>query len=87
LIDATQCDHALDGDNDVDSLRTLHQRHEAATRSYQVKIADWNRLQNARRRAGKKAQTAREFLQYLGVLELSRRLRTSDPGSPPRSAR
>jgi Fe-S-cluster containining protein len=68
LIDATQCDYALDGSNDLDGMRSLHQRHEAATRAYQGKIADWNRLQQKRKRAGKKPQTARKFLEYLGVI-------------------
>jgi hypothetical protein len=48
-------------------MRSLHQRYEAATNAYQQKIADWNRLQKRRTRAGKQPQTARQFLAYLGI--------------------
>jgi Fe-S-cluster containining protein len=68
LIDAADCKYELDGENDLDQMRGLHQRYEAATRAYQLKIADWNRLQLKRRREGKALQTARQFLTYLGVL-------------------
>jgi Fe-S-cluster containining protein len=73
LIDAAQCDYALDGVNDVDSMRSLHQRYEAATRAYQQKIAAWNRLQTQRKRAGKALRTARKFLEYLGAMAAPRR--------------
>lgn len=67
LIDATDCRYELDGDNDVASIKTLHERHESATKAYQDKVAEWNRIQKRRKRAGKAAQTAGEFLKYLGV--------------------
>jgi Fe-S-cluster containining protein len=67
LIDATECPYELDGENSVDALRVLHERHEQATRSYQEKVAEWNAQQKRRRRSGKAAQTAREFLEYLGL--------------------
>ena len=67
LIDAADCQYELDGHNDPGKLRTLHQRYEAATTAYQQKIADWNRLQRRRKRAGKQPQTARQFLAYLGI--------------------
>jgi Fe-S-cluster containining protein len=66
LIDATDCRYELDGQNELTSIYELHQRHEGATRAYQDKVAEWNGLQKRRRRAGKAAQTAREFLAYLG---------------------
>jgi len=69
LIEAADCKYELDGDNDVEEMRELHQRHEAATTAYQQKVADWNLLQQRRKRAGKKPQTARQFLTYLGIAE------------------
>ena len=69
LIDAADCRYELDGQNDLDEMRDLHQRYEAATAVYQQKIADWNRLQQRRKRQGKQAQTARQFLSYLGIGE------------------
>ncbi|MFO7181095.1 MAG: YkgJ family cysteine cluster protein [Pseudomonadota bacterium] len=68
LIQAADCRYELDGDNDVDRLRTLHERYEAATSAYQEKIASWNALQRKRKRAGKRAQSARAFLRFLEVL-------------------
>jgi Fe-S-cluster containining protein len=67
LIQATECPHELDGENDPDLLRTLHVRYEAATRKYQEKIAEWNREQRRLRRAGRSAQSARKFLEFLGL--------------------
>jgi len=67
LIQAAECLYESDGVNDVDQMRTLHQAYEAATRDYQDKIATWNGLQTRRRREQKNAQTAREFLSFLGL--------------------
>ena len=67
LIQAADCRYAKDGDNDVDSLRSLHERHERAMERYEARIAEWNREQRRRRRNGKSAQTSREFLEFLGV--------------------
>lgn len=67
LIQATDCPHELDGDNDAQALRALHTRYQAATRHYQEKIAAWNRQQKQRRRAGKLAQSGAKFLQFLGL--------------------
>jgi Fe-S-cluster containining protein len=67
LIDATDCKYELNAENDVDSLRTLHDRHEGATRAYQVKVAEWNQRQSGRQRRGKKPETAAAFLAFLGL--------------------
>jgi Fe-S-cluster containining protein len=68
LIQATDCQYELDGENDPDAIRELHQRHEAATSAYQARVAEWNKEQTRRARAGRAAQSAREFLSFLGVV-------------------
>lgn len=68
LIQATDCLYELDGKNDPNQIRELHQRHEGATGAYHERIAEWNGEQTKRVRQGKRAQTAREFLTFLGVL-------------------
>lgn len=68
LIQATDCQYELDGDNDPGAIQELHQRHEAATAAYQLRVAEWNKEQQRRTRAGRAAQTAREFLSFLGVV-------------------
>jgi Fe-S-cluster containining protein len=68
LIQAADCRYELDGKNDPDGIRELQQRHESATAAYQARIAEWNREQARRTRQGKRAQTAREFLAFLGVV-------------------
>jgi Fe-S-cluster containining protein len=66
LIDATTCDYESDGKNDPDRIRSLHARYERASERYYESVAEWNRAQTARRRAGWAAQTAREYLEFLG---------------------
>jgi uncharacterized protein len=68
LIQATDCLYELDGQNDPDAIREMQQRHEAATAAYQARILTWNTEQKRRVRAGRAAQTAREFLSFLGVV-------------------
>jgi Fe-S-cluster containining protein len=68
LIQATDCQYELDGKNDPVAIQELHGRHEGATAAYQVRVAEWNREQARRVRAGRAAQTAREFLSFLGVV-------------------
>ncbi|HLV66755.1 MAG TPA: YkgJ family cysteine cluster protein [Polyangiaceae bacterium] len=68
LIQAADCRYELDGDNDVDRLRRLHERYEQATASYQERVAAWNALQRQRRRAGKRVESARAFLRFLALL-------------------
>lgn len=67
LIQATDCKYELDGKNDVDEMRTLHQSYEAATTAFQDKVEEWNSTQKARKRKGQAAQTARQFLEFLGL--------------------
>lgn len=67
LIQATDCRYELDGMNDPESLRRLHEHYREATRQYQAKIAEWNRHQMRRKRRGYQAQTSREFLSFLGL--------------------
>ena len=67
LIQATECKYDLEGKNDVDDMRDLHERYEAATQAFQERIVEWNRAQSARKRKGQAAQTARQFLEFLGL--------------------
>lgn len=67
LIQGTECPHELDGRNRVAVLRNLHEAHTEATQAYYERIAEWNRLQRARLRSGRTAQTAAEYLEWLGV--------------------
>lgn len=68
LIQAADCKYELDGHNDPDAIQKLHSRYEEATHAYQDRIAEWNKLQRARRRAGRSSQTSREFLAFLGLV-------------------
>jgi len=68
LIQAADCQYELDGENDPDSIRDMQQRHEGANARYQTRIVEWNAEQARRKRQGKSAQTARDFLSFLGVL-------------------
>jgi Fe-S-cluster containining protein len=67
LIEATECPYTLDGTTRVEALRALDDRHTAAQERYHQRVAEWNRIQRRRRRQQKAAQTAREFLEFLGV--------------------
>jgi Fe-S-cluster containining protein len=74
LIPATECPYELDGNNDPGDLKTLHEAYERECREYHVRVADWNRVQRSRRRAGKLAQTASEYLVFLGLAKPKPRL-------------
>lgn len=80
LIQATECLYELDGHNDPDKLRDLHERHESETATYYAKVAEWNRAQRARRRAGRAVQTAAEFLAHLGLGRAALRPSARSPG-------
>jgi Fe-S-cluster containining protein len=67
LIQATDCKYELDGKNDVNEMRKLNDRYEAATEAYQDKIADWNKKQRSRKLSGRAPESARRFLEYLGL--------------------
>ena len=68
LIQATDCQYELDGDNEPGAVQQMHTRHETATARYQARIVEWNQEQARRKRQGKSVQTARDFLSFLGVL-------------------
>jgi Fe-S-cluster containining protein len=68
LIQATDCQYELDGANNPEAVQDLHTRHEAATQRYQERIAEWNKQQARRIRQGGTAQSAAEFLSFLGVI-------------------
>ncbi|HEX7670675.1 MAG TPA: YkgJ family cysteine cluster protein [Polyangiaceae bacterium] len=67
IIKATECPHAMDGHTDPEDLRKQDERYQEAHWDYNDKVAEWNREQTRRRREGKAAQTAREFLEFLGL--------------------
>jgi Fe-S-cluster containining protein len=67
LIQATDCKYELDGQNYVSNIRELQYRHDDAVNAYHDKIAEWNKRQLARRRAGQAAETVRAYLDYLGL--------------------
>jgi Fe-S-cluster containining protein len=69
LIQATECPYELNGKNNVEDLRKLHDRYTSEHHVYMAKIAEWNKVQRRRRRDGRKAQTSREFFSFLGLAE------------------
>ncbi|WP_394828178.1 YkgJ family cysteine cluster protein [Pendulispora albinea] len=69
IVQATECPYEMDGAVDVDSLHELQQRYWAAHEAYNTKIAEWNQVQRRRKRAGRAAQTAREFFSFLGLTD------------------
>lgn len=73
LIPATECPYELDGHNDPDELKVLHENYERECREYHARIAEWNRIQRKRLRAGKAAQTANEYLVFLGLAKKPRK--------------
>ncbi len=66
LIKATECPHDMDGHVEVETLYSLQQKYWKAHEVYYAKVAAWNKEQTRRRRAGRAAQTAREFFSFLG---------------------
>jgi Fe-S-cluster containining protein len=67
IVQATECPYELDATNEVHSMRDLHERYVKAHSELNLKIAEWNRSQARRKRSGKEAGTAREFLGFLGL--------------------
>lgn len=67
IIKATPCPFEMDGDTDPEELRKLDERYQNAHSEYNDKVAEWNREQTKRARAGRARQTAREFLTFLGL--------------------
>jgi Fe-S-cluster containining protein len=67
IVKATECPHEMDGKTDPDDLRDLDDSYQGAHERYNEKVAEWNRAQTTRKRAGKAAQTTGEFLAFLGL--------------------
>ncbi len=67
LIDATDCKYELNGENDIAAIKELHAKHASTTLSYQAKVAKWNERQAERKKSGRKAQSAADFFEFLGV--------------------
>ena len=67
IVEATECPYELDGKNDVDTIRALDERYQEAHRKYNERVAEWNKEQTRRKRRGESAQTAKDFLAYLGL--------------------
>jgi len=67
LIQAADCKYELDGKNDVEEIRELDAKTEAANDDWHDKIAEWNREQQKRKRSGGAAGTARQFFEFLGL--------------------
>jgi len=67
IVRATECPHEMDGHNDPEELRKLDGKYQEAHWDYNDKVAEWNRAQAKRKREGHAAQTAREFLTFLGL--------------------
>lgn len=69
VVKATECPYELDGKNDLQALLDLDDRYQTAHNDYNDRVAEWNGVQAGRLRAGKRAQTASEFLAFLGLDE------------------
>jgi Fe-S-cluster containining protein len=67
LVQAVECPYRLDGHNRITDLRALNTQYEAQQAAFHARVAEWNRVQRARRRKGQAAQTAVEFLAFLGL--------------------
>jgi Fe-S-cluster containining protein len=67
LIQATDCHYELDGTNRVQTLRETRRLHDANKAAYHERVAEWNRRQAARLRTRLRAQSALEYLEFLGL--------------------
>jgi len=67
IVEATECPYELDGSNDPDEIKDLHGRYAQAHEDFNEKIAEWNRAQAKKKRAGKSAGSSTEFIQFLGL--------------------
>ncbi len=67
LIEATNCPSSMAGNNDIGALLELHRQYDAENETYLERVARWNRQQRARRRRSLKPETARRFLEFLGL--------------------
>lgn len=69
VVKATPCPYELDGKNDLEELLELDDRYQTAHGDYNDKVAEWNRTEERRRRAGKAPRTSSAFLDFLGLGE------------------
>lgn len=69
IIDVIECEYELDGKNNPAQIVATQDHYEAMNEAYYERVEAWNRLQRARRRAGKRPELAKRFLEFLGVLE------------------
>ena len=51
----------------MEDIRELDGRYQQAHTAYNEKVAVWNQEQTRRKRSGRAAQTARKFLEFLGL--------------------
>lgn len=65
---AAQCQSESGGRVRLAGIRVNQRRFEREVEHYHALVADWNRQQRARRRAGQLAESGRAFLRYLGLL-------------------
>ena len=66
---SVECPYELDGHTDLDTVRAVTDRYDRENEVFHAHIAEWNRLQRARKRTGRAAGTGREFLVFLRLLE------------------
>jgi hypothetical protein len=66
LLGGTHCDYARDGKNEPHALRVADALRWAEHRSYMAQISHWNRIQRHRALLGRRLQSARDFLAFLG---------------------
>ena len=66
LLGGTDCDHARDGHNDAHALRAADVRRWQEHTAYLEQVRAWNRRQRHRALLGRRAQSAQEFLSFLG---------------------
>lgn len=69
IIDVIECEYELDGKNSARRIVAQQEQYETMNERFYVQVAEWNRLQKRRQRAGKRPDIARRFLEFLGVLE------------------
>jgi Fe-S-cluster containining protein len=67
IVRATECPNTYDGDTDPEDLKDLDDRYQGAHHDFNDKVAEWNAAQAKRKRGGKAVQTARQFLEFLGL--------------------
>lgn len=67
IVRATECPNESDGDTTVAQLRAMDDAYQAAHAGWNEKIAEWNRAQTAKKRAGKAAGLASAFLSFVGL--------------------